>query len=312
MSPTLSACPLWRCTLKPELDWIQIRVTLPAPSQFRHVRNRMPKQWGNVFVHPVEGEHSSSAFSFRVQNPAGPDALMTEVQKLLLPGQPAIQEEAVQVQGVEVALDAYSEDDPELLTDAAFHMAWHIARPPLGQLLITEPQHYRAAVLERSVRQALLEGWSLNLGPRDLRDALSFDPGTPWDALRGYVKRHDTRDGKRYDLLAVNEHRARLERTLLGSSSPFSTIAGWRSFKFHELAPLFAMCQTDPAASAFLKMMHRAAGPLGKPDSPQKRNAHRRIRRAGTLRDLALNERIRVALRKLTRSQGCGKSDSKR
>lgn len=294
-----STSPLWRCRFEPKVDWVELRVILASPSQFRHVRDRLPAHWRRTFIHPEEGQHSSRIFTFRVQDPEGPDAVLRELQ-VLAPEGGAIGEEDIVIKGVEVALDAYLDDDgPVSLADVAFYMAWHLARPPEGQLLITEPRRYRAAAQARTTRQALAEGWTLNCGARDADDG-----------MRAYVKQHDTRDGLSYASLPAGEHRARLERRLMGSAAPFRTIGEWRAFRFEKLAPLFYMCMPDPGASDFMKLLHSAAGPLGKPDAPGKRAGHRRLSRPGTRRDAELNDsRIRVALRKLTTAQRCGKSD---
>lgn len=303
--------PLWNCDLRPALDWVQIELTLPTPSQHRHVRARMPAHWSNTYIHPVEGERSSRQFILRVHNPSGPDKLMTDLQMLVQPGQRELRPDDVRVVGVEVALDAYAlHDDPELLVDAAFHMVWNLARPPAGQALVTEPQHYHAAAGHRTVRQALREGWSINVGRTELKRESTMGLNAHVDAVRCYLKNYDSNEQGRYQALDQSQWRARIERTLIGTTCPFTTIAAWRAYRFESLAPMFAMCRTDPSASEFMKLLQSAGGPLGRADDDEKRAAHRRLRRTGTLRDIPLNDRIRTSFRKLTRAQARGNSDA--
>jgi hypothetical protein len=307
--------PLDSCRLDPVLDWVQVQVTLPTPSQHRHLRARAPRHWGNVFFHPVEGQHSSRVFIFRVQNPQGPDQLMSDLQELLADPSARLREESVQIVGIEIALDAYPErPNRELLVDATVQMIWHVAQPPHGTLLMTEPDHYRANPLRRSIRQALQDGWSLNIAPGGRKGESKLGPSCSVDRLRAYVKDYDTvpveeegtlAKGEPHQPLPEHQQRARLERTLLGNKAPFKTIDEWRSYRFEKQAGLFAMCVSDPDSSSFMKILHSAV-PMGKPLDLDRRAARRRVSRAGTLRDSLLNERIRVSLRRLTRAQRAG------
>lgn len=302
--------PLWKCELRPTLDWVQLEITLPSPSQPRHLRQRLPSNWGNVYVHPVEGEHSSRQFILRVQNPAGANAVLGELQTIGAPGQRPLTEDDVRVVGIEIALDAYpSGGDRELALDAAVHMIRHLAVPPNGELVITSPEHYTAEPRARILRAALCEGWSVNIAPGGRTHESKLGLASQVDALRCYLKDYDSTPENPYQPLPLHLHRARLERTLLGTAAPFTTLTEWRDFRFETLATMFAMCRSDPTASEFMKVLRSAGTPLGRPDDGKRRDSHRRLRRPGTLRDTALNDRIRVALRKLTRAQRRGSSD---
>lgn len=191
-----------------------------------------------------------------------------------------------------------------------FTFFWHLAHPPRGQALITEPEHFHAASNRRTVREALRDGWTINVGCIERWREPLMGLSDHVDALRCYCKKQDSNAGGRYINLPPEQWRARIERTLNGTAMPFTTLAEWRAFRFEKLAKMFAMIETDPDASDFMKLLHSAGGPLGAPESASRRQAHRRQRRPGTRRDSALNDKIRVAMRKLTRSQRRGNSDA--
>lgn len=269
---------------------------------------------------------TARTFRFRVQNPPGPDQLMRDLQQLVNPRDPPITEDDVVVVGLEIALDVTHPGvtDKRTLTDWAFHLVWYMAKPPAGELLVTGRAQRAPAEGARFVRSEMMYNATLNLGRDHLyRDANGLMRPVPIDeatlgpedhlnAVRAYRKDYGIRVG------APAYHpeedprcwRARIERTLIGTASPFKTIDEWRAYCFTDLAQLFAVVQADPQASANMQMLVGAGDRLGVVVDEELRSSHRRIRKRGTRRDRELNDKIRTSLRKLTTSQKCGNSDA--
>jgi hypothetical protein len=271
------------------VDWVAIRVTLPAPTQARHLRERMPPRWGKPFVEPAEGQRdeSCSVFIIHVQDP-NPMTLLEEVQGLALGGA-SIRESSIQILGVEVAIDLRSTDS-ETLAPAALYLFQHLAHPPFGTPRITTPSHYEAAASRRNTLKAFVNGWSVNIGEMD-------------DSTRArvYVKRHDSTPGESHALLPECDHRARIETTLTGKDCPFSTLEGFRQFRFETLAKYFAQVLLRAPKTKFIGLMHERMLQHGRTHDQAKREQHRRQRQSHTVRDSVFNDRIRIALRNLTK-----------
>lgn len=286
--------------LKAVIDWVSVRLRLNSPSQHRHVRNRLARVFGNIYVTACEDETSSRLFEFRVQNPLSADQFLQDVQAVRRPGDGLVTEADVEILGVEIALDCYlAGSNREQLARAATHLLRHHARPPSGPLRITEPGHFRTVATSRELFQAMLDGFSANTGW----------PGDDF-RTRGYVKTTDGLPNARYAPLHQDEHRARFEATLMNGLSPFSSIASWRAFQFQQLSTRFAMC-VSAAETDLEKELHARSPQLGRAqDAPRKRPSDRRQRRVATRRDIDLNERIRGALRALTTAQCCRNSVS--
>lgn len=293
--------PLADYDLRAVVDWAEVRVTLAGPSQFRHVRDRLlaanPHQGKKPFVlgQDEDGSHTATRFVFRVQDVQGPAKLLAEVQAACRPGDPPLTEEDIEVLGIEVALDAYPRT-PKARADlagAAAHLWRHHARPPAGTTRICHDRHGEIAFQPERIRYALAHGWTVNCGDTDAPHRSRY-----------YLKDYDTRDGDAYAPLPEADHRARAEVTLSGDRVPFTTIAGWRAFRFETLAPLLALRRADtthslPPLLALLRDQTRH----GRPADPEKQANHRRTHRKDTAADTTANERIRAALRALTRQQ---------
>lgn len=283
------------------VDWVEVQVTLPGPTQPRHVRRRIERllpHWGKApYVHVEAGDGSGpgSTLRFRVQDPLGPAALLRDVQAIARPGDPPPSEDAVRIVGIEVSLDLYHrEHDRQALAEMALHLFRHHARPPTQAPgtgpRITEPGHFRFADGGRDSLQALVEGFTINAGTE----------GADYKA-RYYVKTSDSINGEVYVELPPAEHRARIEVTLRGAALPFSTLEAWRSFKFESLARTFGMRALLPAqaSDSWLAKIPR----FGRPVELSKIAAHERSTRPGTRADSAWAHVARNALRVLTRSQ---------
>lgn len=281
LSPSLSDF-----TLRARIDWIELRVTLAEPSQPRQIRSRLPESWGKPYVTPEERPESSTVFTLRVQDPGGTDELLAQAQQLALVD--------IKIQAVEVALDAFPRrpaDSHDQLALGALYMLRHQARPPTGTPRITVPGRYRAAVQQREALSALRDGYSINTG------ALKAPHSS-----RCYVKTSDSKPGQpaHQSLADPTEHRARLEVTLRDSECPFSTLDEWRAFRFETLAEHFAMVLPVDTDSPLTGQMYDWITQLGRPADDEKRKNHRRQSRPATRRDIALNQRIRNALKALT------------
>jgi hypothetical protein len=291
--------PLAELELRAVVDWVELRVRLPKPSQARHERARLPKEWGRPYVRPEGHQNASDVFRLRIQDPAGPVAILQQAQALCLPGDPAIAEHDIDVLGLEVSIDAYDDTgNVDALARAALHFKRHHGKPPTGGVRITERGHYRAAARPDDDLRALRSGATINAGARDADYRARY-----------YAKLHDSRDGLRYAALPRHERRARFEVTLTGEATPFRDLAGWQAFRFETLTRLFALRRStvDPS-NEMMQMLREQQGRLGRPDCPQKRASHRRQSAPATHADTDTNERIRNSLRTLTRAQRSGNS----
>lgn len=283
--------PLDGYRVRASIDWVEVLVTLPAPSQFRHVRARAPAHWGGLFVDAVDGVTSSQRFQFRIQNPGPPSQVLRELQSLSPDNQP-IHESNVQLVGLEIAVDFIPESDHQRgqLAHVAAYLHEHMAKPPNGPHRLRHQGRYQAAAGRQAITAALGEGWSLTIGEEDASDSARF-----------YRKDYDTRPEQSYAPLPPAQHCARMERTLTGKACPITTLADWRAFRFETLAGKFALVLPAQDATPLTTIMRAAWGPaLGTPDDPKKRAHHRRQAAPATRRDTILNARIRQALRDLT------------
>ena len=299
---TASPHPLADYDLRVVVDWVSVRVTLAGPSQPRHVRDRMRAvpRWATTppYAKPCTDDSSgtASSFTFTVQDPPPPAQLLDDLQALRRPGDPPLNDEDIEVLGIEIALDARPRT-PEARADlagAAAYLWRHHARPPAGTTRICHAhQHGEIAFQPERIRQALADGWTVNCGDTDASHRSRY-----------YVKNYDSRDSIAYAPLPEADHRARAEITLSGDFVPFKSIADWRDYRFEKLAPLLALrrasaTDTPPPLLALLRDQSRH----GRPADPEKQASHRRTHRKDTAADTAANERVRAALRALTRQQ---------
>lgn len=276
-----------------------LAVTLPTPSQFRHVKARAPTQWGRLFVDAVDGAASSHRFQFRIQDPGPPQQVFLELQSLSNQGQ--ILAESVEVVGIEIAVDfeqivTGSHDHAEVAT----YLHEHMAKPPYGPHRLLYGQRLpvsgkrlrevRAASGRRAIYAALRTGRTLVIGEENANETARF-----------YVKNYDSQAGQSYAPLPPDQHRARMERALIGEYCPIRTLSDWSKFRFETLAERFAMVLPNQQATPLTAIVRNNYGPaLGKPDDPKKRIDHRRQSAPATKRDTPLNAQIRQALRNLT------------
>lgn len=274
--------PLDDFQLRAVVDWVRLELILPAPTQARHLRRRMPASWALPYAEVPEDQdrNSCTVFYVRVQDP-NLGLLPHEVQQL---GATA------RVVGLEVALDAYPRNEKARasLVEAAYYLHRHHAHPPSGGSRITAPKRFCAGVGKSALTEALGQGWTINTG--------ALDSGL---RTRCYVKCHDTVDGKRYALLPEAEHRSRFENSASHSLCPVDSLQSLQSFRFESLSRQFAMVIPANNVSPRTSFYQSHLSQLGSPCDPL-RKVQRRKRGRVTQRDIALNERIRQALRQLS------------
>ncbi|MFZ3084936.1 hypothetical protein [Rhodoferax ferrireducens] len=334
-------------SFRASIDWIEIELTLIEPSQWHAVRRRAYGVWGNLFVESLESDESSKKFRFRVQNPRSPDEFLRQLQTLARAGE-SLTEESVKITGVEIAIDArHPSNAPEILATAALYLLRHQANLPNGRPRITIPAYFDAPILaakyaaamdansiaiadanregrqapgrllkkdgecpdvesNREALRALRRCLTINQGRAPRRE--SGDRGDSYRS-RHYVKTKDTRDGIAYAPLPTEEYSARSERTWIDRDVPFVTIEEWRHFRFETLAADFALVLPVETDNPLVALLQEASIQLGRgTDSYKIRPSDRRKRAAFTRRDSVTNDRIRQALRALTRAQSCENS----
>lgn len=280
---------------------MEFLVTLPRPSQFRHLKARTAKDWGKVFFTEVVGTNGKT-WKFRVQNPPGPDQFMKEVQALVRSGDTALIEQDISVVGIEIALDFYhATNNRQALIHTALHCIRHQARPLVGSPRITRKGGVVTPVHPYEVFEALSDRKST------IRTGAKGDDQT----CRFYLKDYDSFNGKRYADLPPEKWCARFENTLTSNAVPFKTIQEWRDFKFESMSKdLFAMVMPTPTTNELVTSLQARKIQLGRrPDSCIRPGTERRQRGAFTCRDSVLNDKIRQALRSLTARQNSVKTN---
>lgn len=292
------AHPLRDFRLKAGIDWILVEVEFSRPTQARWVRERMPEGFVNAFFLPLDPDPNvCRRFRFRIQDPICPEHVESMVRQLD-PAPEDFQSSMIRVLAVEVFVDVTPKMQVALpkLAEAAEYLERHQAHPPPGKHIITSSGNYRAAARRQDLKRALQEASSVNSGEGQY-------------ARRLYVKRNDSKGKEAYKALPLQEWRARMEATLLGSLCPFSTLEQWADFEFAALIPYFRCVREDAPPTAFLGLLREQMVRLGKVRDFTSTRSARRIGRRGTKRDSQLNQRLSDALRGLTRrTQKCGNS----
>lgn len=284
------------------VDRIKLCLRLSRSTQAHKLHDHLPAHWKASYVETLNGSSSKTdtAFTFWVQDPAGPAQLARDLHELSrlhpLSGDP-------EILGIEVAIDLYRVSDaaPLDLAAAAHYLIRHHGRPPEGARLITWRDDYpsgkrvprfKAAAQPREVREHLHQGHTVQLG------TLSAE-----DRARYYVKRHDHVGGQAYAELPPDRHRARMERTLVGSRVPFRSLEGWAAYDFAKLAKLFSLRSRSARARTSTRDGVEPWRHIGLAVDEKQRAAHRRTTADGTQADIESYEVIRNALRRLTRQQ---------
>lgn len=282
------------------VDWVEIRLILDSPSQPRHVKNALPEAWRHGFVEPTgHARHlTDTQFSFRVQDPAGPESIRLGLEDY---GQASGKRWTCEVVAVEIALDFHP--DPEMPSTGSQEEFLARALQSLASLpegprrvarkLISDSgaswTSYSAVATGPSLRSELREGWTVHMGKLDADVR-----------VRAYIKRRDSIDGRSYAPLPVEQCRPRIERTFRGSQVPFRTLEEWGSFDFCALQRWFAFRRNVSEASP---EVWRERIWLDKPVDERRRRHHKRVTLHGTRADARAYELVRQALRRLTTAQ---------
>lgn len=295
--------PLAAFELRASIDRIVIEVRLNQPTQFRHVQDRMSAAGlGVPYVHQIDPQTIRTT----IQNPTGPDAFMLAVQALAPPGSGPIQESDITIIEVETTLDARPmvPAGRDQLVGATLHFVHHHANPPGNFRVVREKGHWRgntAPVSQAPFRLALQAGDN-TIGAGWYADVVKRETSGDPFRLRLYVKEYDSTPSDNYRALPTAQHSARIEAILSGRLCPFSTVTGWREFKFESLTPYFRQVRATPASEIAALLLGWLAA-LGLPTDTDKQASHRRNSSRGTARDTALNRRIYKALARLTQRQ---------
>lgn len=268
------------------VDWVELQLSTAAPTQHRHLLAQLPPAWRS-YATPVGENHAScSEWKLTIQDPPAAKVIAHALSAA------GIDTNGVKVVGIEVAVDWYlsnSEGTAEF-AQAAHHLLRHLAKPPVGTQRITAPKNCSGAARPCESLRALTEGWSVNIGDKEVGN----------HCVRAYVKSSDSGSGGAYLPLPPSQHRARIEVTLRGNMLPTSTLLGLDSVKYQGLARHFYLRATKPPKSVLAAILIQRQPQLGQPDDESKRKAHKRQTSVTTLADTKTNARIYDALRRLT------------
>lgn len=270
------------------VDWVIIRFTTPRPTQYQHLRNRMPPEW-RAHAKPIgKNTNSCREWLLTIQDPPHASAIAR-----VLRGQ-GVDPFDVGIEALELAIDWYprSQEARAELARAAHHLVRHLACPPSGTPRTTEPGHYRAAARPRDTLRALSDGFTVNMGAQEANHCARF-----------YVKRHDSGQAGAYRDLPEAQHRARGEVTLSGEALPIKTLADLASFKFEALAKYLHQRKVTTPKTQAGALYRQEVQQWGRPIDAKKRASRRRQSSRATEADSTANEWIYNALRGLTRAR---------
>jgi hypothetical protein len=210
------------------------------------------------------------------------------------------------VYAVEVSFDGYSKsNDIAALAELAANLfKFNASMPSLNRRFAGERKGLTVGIGGNFdyIKKRIAEGGELVVGNQtsDRNGRWSADPVSQ----RYYLKTTD-QGGKP---LTGNQHRARAEVTLQGEGLPCSSLAGWAEFPFHTLTKYFRFRKYKEVTADLRALLDRSVQ-IGERIEPGQTPGRTRLRKGGgsrlfnkqTSADIALNGKVRDALRELSR-----------
>lgn len=203
------------------IDWINLRVSLKAPTQFRYIKEAIRHTGAEgVFVRPLERKRESCrVFRITIQHPSR----RTTIERAIGAVHSTFAVEAISVVGLEVSLDLYPRTPDRLKRH---------------KLLAVVQRHLWVDPAILASRGALRQIWESPDDPDDYRTLIvpastnrvwNFGTATTYAGRKGGPiafriqdkvtdrRRRDRKTGKwLFDRLAEEDHRVRVEVTLTG------------------------------------------------------------------------------------------------
>lgn len=270
-------------TLRAELDWIDIEVTIDGATNLKAIRSawkeaaRLEKAYVTVIS---DNPNSASVFRLRIHDPGkfiAVTGFLANLEQRFTFAFPPV------VIAVEIAIDDYSKG-PEQVADWYYRLS-KVADHKNHRLYRNFKGSGHAMPTNRdSLVRMVAQGYQIAIGNRDA----DF-------YQHGYFKQTDNNK----QVLPESEHRARIEATLRGEHLPCITLADWSNFKFEQLAEYFRFRTPKNNLSDF-EIMILEGRQIGIRVPRNRRGGGTRLNNPLTKADPE-NERVRNALRNLSR-----------
>ncbi len=265
-----------------EVDWIDLGITTLAPSNFTTLRRRL----GASYVKPVAPGPGGACRSFivRLQAPKSWAEINDSILRLAV-DHPL--DGVVIVEGVEIALDAYSR---ALNRDDLVDMAVNFYR---GATKLVSTNHRASKTRGMSVglrnasqtRRLIVDGFNIYVGDKA-------------DAQRQHIYLKETDGAKE---LPLPERRARSEFTLVGDKVPMQDFEEWKTIKFAKLGEYFKFRMLKADLDPVRATMMSAKAQIGERRPRKTPSGYHRLYSRSTVADRKLNALASDALRELSR-----------
>lgn len=265
-----------------EVDWIELRITTTAPTNFQTVKRRL----GVEYVTPI-GESDGGAckdFSVKFQAPRSWVEVDERLKRLTVDHPLAC---SVKVTGVEIALDAYSRAQSR---DELVEMAARFYRG--ASKLVSDN---RRASKSKGASQRLE---TLGQVQALLADGYNIYIGSVSDLQRQHIYMKETDSSA---ALPTEKHRARTEFTLTGDKVPELEFEAWRGQNFTAFAPYFKFRRLKDDLQPLVELPLRSAAQIGERRPRKTAQGYSRSFSRNTEADRKLNALAFDALRELTR-----------
>jgi hypothetical protein len=266
------------------VDWIELKIVTATPTNFPTVRARL----GIPFARSLDAGDGGAATIFRVtiHDPKSWADIEATLDGLT-EDHPLAAE--VEVTGIEIALDAYSErrsrDDLVDMTVRFYRNAEYLIVPGrLGRLTGETLPIEDVKMLGRAID----EGFNVYIGHR--RDPLR---------QHMYLKETDNNGQSLPDV----QHRARTEITLEGEHLPVRLLEDWKRFRFTEMAGRFKYRELKPddELNPYVRAGMKIVPQIGEQRVRRRAPSGIRLHSPSTRADSELNSRAFDAFRELDR-----------
>ena len=294
------------------VDWIEILIQTTSTTNFHTVQRafgaalRLPvsQKIHITAKHPNEGG-GTCHFTVRIHDVT----CYSDIHHLLIQVAAKLSlNPGFKIDKIELALDAYC-DDPAGQAARFYKFMTHPVSdnrrmyraerdlPPFGM-----PNNFD------SISRHLSEGWQIGIGnTKDDRYQHIYFKTTDGTEIIGYKtdeKTGKSKPVKRAKPLPPEQWRARIEIRLSGAALPCQTAEEWAAYRFEELAQYFRFTQLKDDLEPLMQKTAEAIDQIGERKTRKRahegRESGTRLHSKATLADVALNNKARDALRKLS------------
>jgi hypothetical protein len=269
------------------IDWIDLRIVTARPTNFDTVRTRM----GIAFAKPLDKGLGGAAteFTVRIQEPTSWTSIYERLEKLTHDHPLAV---AVQVTGIEIAMDAYSrtQNRQELVDMVARFFKFATVMTSDNRRTSGEGKGSSQGIGSfKGLRRRVSEGFNIYVGNQS---------DSTYQHM--YVKETTKRDNVVH-VLPEAEQRARTEFTFSGQDLKHHDLQGWTEHDFTSDAGYFKYRKLKTRLNPFARYGLEHIDQVGQRQLRKRLHGGTRHFSSGTAADFDLNALTYSALRELTR-----------